>query len=102
MDGSEENLVRRLNDYPQTVAIDASPLQWYTGGILHNTPDQHCNTFMPNHAVFVVGYDSDGGKDYYIVKNSWGEAWGNQGYFLIARNEGNTCGIANYPGHAEA
>jgi len=102
LDGSELNLVKRLNDYPQTVAIDASSFHYYHGGILHNTHDHPCNDYNPNHAVFVVGYGSEGKKDFYIVKNSWGKAWGEDGYVRIARNEGNTCGIANYPAHAEA
>ena len=92
----------RLNDYPQTVAIDASSFHYYHGGILHNTHDHPCNDYNPNHAVFVVGYGSEGKEEFYIVKNSWGKTWGEDGYVRIARNEGNTCGIANYPAHAEA
>jgi len=104
LDGSELNLMKRLNDHPQTVAIDASGYLWqtYDGGILRNTPDHPCNNHTPNHAVFVVGYGSEGKDEYYIVKNSWGKAWGADGYVKIARNKGNTCGIANYPAHVEA
>ena len=101
-DGNEENLVRKLNDHPQSVAIDASTLHHYTGGIVHNTPYSQCSNVNLNHAVFVVGYDSEDGKDYYIVKNSWGKNWGEDGYFRIARGSDNVCGIANYPAHATA
>ena len=50
------------------------------------------------HAVLVVGYGvASNGRQYYLVKNSWGEGWGIDGYFWIARNENNACGIASIP-----
>lgn len=76
---------------PISVAIDATAeLQGYSGGILR---DYSCNNQALNHGVLAVGYGSENGQDYYIVKNSWGAAWGEAGYFRLEKD--NRCGIAN-------
>ncbi|KAL4456132.1 hypothetical protein ABPG74_014093 [Tetrahymena malaccensis] len=63
----------------------------YDGGIYSNP---YCSTSPDevNHAVLAVGYNLTGG--YYIVKNSWGEHWGNDGYFNIELGS-NMCGLAD-------
>ena len=78
---------------PLAVALNANPLQTYSSGILDKTSSQ-CPTSGINHAVTMVGYGTDG-KDYWIVKNSWGKSWGESGYFRIRRGNG-TCGINCY------
>ncbi|XP_055911642.1 procathepsin L-like [Eupeodes corollae] len=57
--------------------------------------DEECNKEDVNHSVLVVGYGSENGKDYWIVKNSWTDKWGEGGYGRIPRNKNSFCGIAS-------
>ncbi|CAD7088592.1 unnamed protein product [Hermetia illucens] len=73
----------------------------YKKGVFY---DRSCvkNENMLNHGVVVVGYGKDNstGKDYWIVKNSWGADWGDNGYIKMSRNRENNCNIAtdaSYP-----
>lgn len=49
-----------------------------------------------DHVVLAVGYGSDDMGDYYIIKNNWGPDWGEDGFFRMARNSDDNCGIANH------
>jgi len=73
-----------------TIEADNDVFRQYKSGILDSTA---CGTSL-DHAVAAVGYGSEGGKDYYIVRNSWTTSWGDQGYIKIAAVEGKgICGI---------
>lgn len=73
--------------------------QMYTGGILDSN---HCwSTETLDHAIAAVGYGTENGQEYYIVRNSWGADWGWKGYLKIAAVDGpGICGIqmlSSYP-----
>lgn len=73
-----------------TVEADTTVFQSYRSGILNSAS---CGTNL-DHAITAVGYGNDGGVDYYIVRNSWGAGWGDQGYIKIAAVDGvGICGI---------
>ncbi|NWX93082.1 CATS protein, partial [Nothoprocta ornata] len=79
---------------PVSVAIDATQPTFflYRSGVYD---DPRC-TQEVNHGVVVIGYGTLDGKDYWLVKNSWGVHFGDKGYIRMARNHGNHCGIASY------
>ncbi|RWS25097.1 Cathepsin L-like protein [Leptotrombidium deliense] len=94
--GSEEALQQATATIgPISVAIDATDFQDYHGGIFD---DKQCETgsMFLHHAVTVIGYgvDEKTGAQYWLVKNSWGSDWGEQGYIRMSRNKNNQCGIA--------
>ncbi|PIA27430.1 hypothetical protein AQUCO_07800047v1 [Aquilegia coerulea] len=98
---SESALLNAVANQPISVAIDASgsAFQFYSSGVFTG----ECGTDL-DHGVTAVGYGtaSDGTK-YWLVKNSWGAEWGEEGYIRMQRDidaEEGLCGIAmeaSYP-----
>jgi len=79
---------------PLSITINASTLQFYQRGVF-NVPYSYC-PYNPDHGVTLVGYGvTTSGIPYWIVKNSWGPQWGENGFFRIRRGNG-LCGVNQY------
>ena len=84
---------------PVAIAIEADTryFQSYSSGVLTSSS---CGTTL-DHGVLIVGYGTENGIDYWLVKNSWSTTWGDKGYVQIARsdstNDAGICGIAMDP-----
>jgi len=76
---------------PLSITLNADLLMSYSSGVITGTATE-CPVSQMDHAVLLVGYDNTGSTPYWIVKNSWGTSWGDQGYFKIASAQG-LCGI---------
>lgn len=93
--GDEEQLRKVVARYgPVAVGIDSSgPFKNYESGLYINSL---CSATDLDHAALVVGYGSCSRYgDYWLVKNSWGRDWGEEGYIRMARGRNNMCGIAS-------
>lgn len=86
---------------PVSVAIEAdtTSFQFYSSGIITGSA---CGNNL-DHGVLVVGYGEEDGVMYWLVKNSWGTSWGDNGYVKIERSESDSdpgvCGIAMQPSY---
>jgi C1A family cysteine protease len=95
----EISLKGAVAQQPVAVAISADTkiFQSYSSGVITSSS---CYTSL-NHGVLAVGYGTENGQDYWLVKNSWGPSWGMQGYVKIGRssstNDPGVCGIAMDP-----
>ncbi len=95
----ESQMIAAVTAAPVSVAIEAdqSGFQFYKSGVFSG-PCGH----QLDHGVLAVGFNTDASPAYWIVKNSWGASWGDQGYIYMAQGKGaqGICGInmeSSYP-----
>lgn len=86
----EKTLQRYLKDgHVISIGLDATNLQYYSSGVYSCSPQPNVD-----HAIAIVGTTNVDGTDVYIVRNSWGQNWGDNGYFYIPMNNPNAnCGL---------
>lgn len=93
-ENDNDALLRAVAQQPVSVCIDDSSLDFYhyNNGVFNST----CGTEL-GHCLAIVGYGTENGVDYWIIKNSWGTDWGINGYAKMIRQKGigpGICGIA--------
>lgn len=96
----EDNSVATVKKYlnsvgPLAISVDATDFQMYDSGILK------CRGQQLDHGVLLVGYGTENGQDYWIVKNSWGKNWGESGFVRVSQTAGKNCAIGVYVATAE-
>lgn len=92
-----QSLIQAIAQQPVSIAVEADQTIWqfYKGGVI----SRNCGNLL-DHGVLAVGYSINGSPPYYLVKNSWGTDWGENGYIRIAIIEGEgVCGIQIEPSY---
>lgn len=90
-----DTLVEAIDKQVVSVSIEVQDdFRYYKEGVYHSENDD-CGEYL-NHGVAAVGYNTEGEDGYFIVRNSWGDDWGANGYINMAVDTGKgTCGIAD-------
>jgi C1A family cysteine protease len=106
LNGDEKQLMEILAIYgPVVITLHASDrFSFYESGISDKLCPSNCKG--TNHAVLLVGYGTDAETysqpfDFWLIKNSYGFSWGEDGYIRMIRNSKNNCNVACYIDYAE-
>ncbi|KAG5051757.1 hypothetical protein JHK87_003955 [Glycine soja] len=85
-----QQLLKEVARPPVIVGIDANgqAFRFYSGGVFTG---ENCGTNL-NHAVTAIGYNEDANGKYWLIRNSWGQHWGEGGYMKTKRDTGDPAG----------
>jgi C1A family cysteine protease len=94
---SASQLKAALMIEPVSIAVEADKptFQMYKRGVITSA---ECGKNL-DHGVLAVGFGTLDGEDFFLVKNSWGPAWGDKGYLRIGAGASNVCGILSDPSY---
>ncbi|KAM4617466.1 cathepsin W-like [Discoglossus pictus] len=96
LQGNEKVMASHLaNKGTLTVTVNRALLKYYMNGIINPT-QENCKRDVVDHVVLIVGYGEGRDGAFWILKNSWGKMWGENGFFMLVRGK-NACGINKYP-----
>ncbi|XP_063905468.1 procathepsin L-like [Zophobas morio] len=95
-EGDEDELKTVVGTIGPVTVVITTDYMWtsYRDGVYYNEDCMNTSEIF-NHVVVIVGYGNENGEDYWLVKNSWGTWFGQEGYIKMARNRDNNCGIAS-------
>jgi len=79
-----EPLLRAVNTGPVAVSVDAGAWSSYSSGLFDECKGELATI---NHAVVLFGYGGHGSEKYWLVRNSWGQSWGEEGYIRLLRTD---------------
>merc|ERR1719213_553205 len=89
-----DKLAAALEETPVSVCVNAGAWNAYTGGVMTSAACGSMAAFEQDHCVMATGFNTTASTPYWIVRNSWADTWGEEGYIYLEMAE-NTCGIAD-------
>ncbi len=81
---NDSQLITLLQERPLVISVSSNGWENYKSGVF-----QCVSTDKVNHAALLVGYDSTS----WLIKNSWGSNWGEEGYIRVSRTAGLNCKV---------
>ncbi|XP_006121731.4 cathepsin W-like isoform X1 [Pelodiscus sinensis] len=91
----EEIAAHVASQGPITVTLNSAAMKYYKRGISQPLV-KNCSPDQLDHVVLLVGYGAVNERQFWIIKNSWGDHWGEQGYYRLYRGR-NACGVSKFP-----
>lgn len=89
-----DKLQAALEETPVSVCVNAGAWNSYTGGVMTSAACGSMASFEQDHCVMATGFNTTAPTPYWIVRNSWSDTWGEEGYIYLEMAE-NTCGLAD-------